>query len=280
MIEKKHLITTDMLKAIAIVLIIVNHVAWPKGFTNEFMFPLWVYQNVPIFMIITGIHYSISLKNIEDADQSIIKWYEKNIFTRKLRRILLPYSVAFAIIIIYRFLHGYDYTLITIIKNYIVGGPGPGGYYTPLIIQILVIFPIIYRGISKRPLSIIYVVFLSIVYEFICKFFGLSAEFYRIFFMRHVVTISLGIILVQFFNQLKNTVIPYIALITGSIYLLGVTCLGYSPKLVTSWVSTSFFASPYAFGIVFLFMKLERALEKLLIFNRLCWWGGGGRLWL
>lgn len=73
----------------------------------------------------------------------------KKIFDKKLRRILISYSVAFAIIIIYRLIHGYDYTLITIIKYYIVRGPGPGGYDTPLIIQIFVLFPIIYRGISK-----------------------------------------------------------------------------------------------------------------------------------
>lgn len=80
-----------------------------------------------------------------------------------------------------------------------------------------------------------------------------------------MVTISLGIILVRLFNQLKNTVIPYIALITGSIYLLGVTCLGYSPKLVTSWVSTSFFASPYAFGSV----KFDTpSVIKNLVFSR------------
>lgn len=91
----KRLIVTDVLKALAIIFVILTHVAYPDGF-NKNLYTYSVYEAVAIFMVITGIHYTMSYERLKsDNECENLEWYRKSVFTKKITRILVPYTIVF-----------------------------------------------------------------------------------------------------------------------------------------------------------------------------------------
>lgn len=111
--------STSILKGMAIILIILNHVSWSDRIDLR-QFAFWVYQNVPIFAIITGFHYTASIKKLN----SCFDWYEKKRFAKKTGRILMPYSVMSIISMTGYAILGNHLSLKTALKQYFIGGVG------------------------------------------------------------------------------------------------------------------------------------------------------------
>lgn len=185
---------TNILKGIAIWFVIINHVGWITEFDKR-PFSLWIYVAVPIFVVITGYHYALSMIGLEDVAKAngfeesytnnILKWYSGKKFLKKILKVLVPYSIMFIIWLIYRkmitgnFLTG---GISQTVSFFLRGGTGPGSYYTPVILQFLIIFPCFYFLIQKDWFKGAFLVlFLAIHYEFLRTVWNFSSEFYRIF---------------------------------------------------------------------------------------------------
>lgn len=262
----KRLIVTDVLKALAIIFVILTHVAYPDGF-NKKIYTYSVYEAVAIFMVITGIHYTMSYERLKSANENEnLEWYRNSVFTKKITRILVPYTIAFFATLYVLCGYGHQkFILINWIKYYLKGGVGPGGYFTSQIIQIIIIFPFIYKIVDRfKVLGSIWIgVVFSIAYEYFVKYFGISQEFYRLCCFRQVFLIILGAVFIKYYKELKDTSIPCIIFIVGFIYITATSYFGYKDPIITSWNGGSFMGGMYAAGIVFACLILN---DRLALF--------------
>ena len=95
----------------------------------------------------------------------------------------------------------HEKSFVTPFKYIIKGGYGPGGYYTIVMLQIILLFPIIYNIIKRFKNGFVFIVLLNIVLEFIwstLSFLNLSIfelyskEVYRLLAFRYLGFIALG----------------------------------------------------------------------------------------
>ena len=83
----------DVVKAFCIILVILTHCAYPKGFSAQVHFPLWIDTAVPFFMIISGYFGAQSLKNATTLGEA----YSFEGILKKLARYTIPFADDFTI---------------------------------------------------------------------------------------------------------------------------------------------------------------------------------------
>lgn len=95
----------------------------------------------------------------------------------------------------------YEKNSMAPLKYIIKGGYGPGGYYTVVMLQIIMLFPFIYSIIKKYKCGVIFIVLLNIFLEFIWSIFlspigGIPElylkEIYRLLAFRYLGFIAVG----------------------------------------------------------------------------------------
>lgn len=146
-LTSNRLVAIDYLKAVAIVLVIITH-SISQETRLKYYGPFWIDMAVPIFMIISGFTYSMS------ADRHQIKtlhqWFCWKAIAPKLQRIALPYFITI-IIETTVFMIFSPKSIKYLLIGYITGGWGPGSYYFPILIQLIVMFPLIFLVFKKIP---------------------------------------------------------------------------------------------------------------------------------
>lgn len=260
-------VSTNVLKAFAIISVIILHSLQGNSNVENLarlqragLFNFWALAAVPIFIVITGFHYAKSINKYKN----IMEWYNKKEFCGKFFRIFIPFMVAQIVFNSYYCLHNNVPFTMRMFVNILRGGSGPGGYYTSIIMQILVVFPIIYWIIKKSPIiGTLFLIQINIFYEYAVKSGIIGASFNRICFIRLMTGVVLGILLYLFFDKIKNTVIPTIAFSVGLLFLFWYTFGSYQPQIVGGWITNSFASSFYAAGIVYWFILGENAWIKV-----------------
>lgn len=275
-LHSNRLISTSIIKAVAILFIIVNHTViysvsgdQLKMINNRYFLIFWLYQAVSLFIVVTGIHYAKSIEKAEAKEndcleKGVLSWYKKGSFCKKFLRLWIPYTIEQVVFYLY-------YVYIrkgTIGKNaffsYISGGVGPGGYYTICMIQILVIFPIIYYLIKRyKIIGILFIVFFNLLYAFMVKIGRISTSFDRLCSIRLFTGLMLGIVIYLYYNKIKDTVIPWILFVLGAGVLIWNCGGGYQLQFTASWLSSSFAVVPYSAAIVWLVVSKEDKLQLL-----------------
>ena len=113
-----------------------------------------------------------------------------------IRRILIPYSMMFIAEVILQSLT--KSAKMNSIFAFLTGGWGPGAYYIPLLFQLLLIFPILYRTYQRNAMEGFCKVFaLSVAVEYIFSVMSLSDLLYSRCISRYIVMI-----------YLRNCIIP------------------------------------------------------------------------
>lgn len=175
----------DYLKGICIIMVVINH-----GFASaeeKLLFPIWIHQAVPIFLLIQVFH---SYKKTECKQPSV-----KKIF----HRIILPFFWAelilfFAQVFIY-YLHNLDY--LDIIKGFIQGGgSGPGSYYIWIYLQFAFLLPLLYPLVKKKYSCILFIL-ISETIEILCSYFSIPDDIYRLLCIRYIFLVYLGYLWVK-----------------------------------------------------------------------------------
>lgn len=232
--------TTNILKAVSIFFVVFQHSLQTNANVHDqeifrvFGFNFWILQAVSVFVIVTGFHYSVSMKKQENE----LDWYRKDVFIKKFSRIILPYSFMFLCFLFYMLITKTGKLNQNVLFTYLKGGPGPGGYYTWILIQFLIVFPVIYYLVKRSPLlGSIFVLSINILYEYAVFQGVIRSSFNRLCCIRLLTGLLLGILIYHYADELKKTVIPalifsggggvffyYIivtAIIKRSLYLLG-----------------------------------------------------------
>lgn len=205
----KNIKEIDYVKAFAILSVLILHLWLPEEIDKKYFLHLYTAMGVPIFMIITGHNYTLSFEFNNKV------WFSKNNIYKKLKRIILPYIyiILLELILIFKLEKFEKYRSKEALVNIflISGGSGPGGYYSPTVIQIiliyfplLLIFNIYLNKIIKKyriPISLFIVIIIEAVYEICINYLGkkydeiLIQQIYRMTTLRHITFLQLGIIL-------------------------------------------------------------------------------------
>lgn len=232
----------DYAKAFAILGVLILHLYLPNSYDEKVLLRLWTEVGVPIFMIVTGHNYILSYY------KSKKNWLSRNNLYRKLKKIIIPYFyiLIFEIILIFSksgFVT-YNFSKYRNIKSLLFfiftkGGIGPGSYYSPILIQIVLIyFPLLLlfnnflnrlvKSRYKSIISLLVIFIIEAIFEVIINYMGsiynkdFLDNFYRMSGLRYIPFLQLGIILYNHKNQiLKNfkKILP-LSIGGGYIYIL------------------------------------------------------------
>ena len=226
---KRNYIYSDILKAISICFVILMHSLQYKANADyqkiyrEFGFDFWVAQAVSVFVIITGFHYAASLEGLSKEET----WYRKDIFLKKLLRIIPAFTFIFLLWNVYMLFAGKYKIGIDSLFLYLKGGAGPGGYYTPVVLQFLVIFPVIYYILKKSLIFGCFFVFsLNILYEYMVYNGVIRSSFHRLCGIRLIMGLLFGIIIYRYAGQLRKSVIPYLMFAGGGVFFYYIIIMG------------------------------------------------------
>lgn len=254
----------DIVKGICIIFIIVTHFSWGSDERLRFLFPFWVEMAVPVFMIVSGYVYASSFH--KNGINSVSRAYQfENIFSKILRYSIPVFMITIIEFVLYSFNTG-KVSAINFFMLFLGGGAGPGGYYYPVIIQFVFVFPIIYFLVRNKKNGIFLCLGINVMYEILKTVYGMNETCYEKLVFRYTFVIALGCFL-YFKPSIKKRWLV-ISFMIGFQYLIMICYFHYNPKVITYWKSTAFITGFYIFPIFyFLYHKFKdigcSAIEKV-----------------
>ena len=138
--ERNH--TIDVLKGVCIIFVIITHCNFSDSQRLWLLFPFWIDMAVPIFMFVSGYLWALSYKKHKLND--LKSCYNRELIIKKLFRFILPFLIAFFVEETLLIIYNKSFGIKNFLLDFICGGVGPGSYYTPLMIQLILLFPLIY----------------------------------------------------------------------------------------------------------------------------------------
>ncbi len=285
----------DLVKMICILMIVTTHISWTDAERNIIVFPLIIDMAVPIFLIISAY---LRTKKISSLG------YKKFISIRysfiSFMNLMVAYIIVVAIEILIALIFKcigkgdefpYLNSLITFIKWFIAGATGPGSYYVPIMIQLIIYFPIVYLFFRKdKNRGLIISALINLIYELIVYFTNLNPAIYRFLIFRYTLLLGFGIYLAFSLKERKDDVIAIIFFFIGLVYILVNAYIVQFP-LFQEWKSTSMLCSPFAYGVMYYLMKwfshvkyhncfvIGRASYHIFLTQMVFYGFGGNILW-
>ena len=155
----------DYLKAFAIIAVVITHCDFVGAQRSHVIFPYLIGMAVPVFMLITGFNYANSCVNKKIA--TLFEQYNLKLILKRLLRIVIPFAIVF--FLEYFLISGMKYQKLATV--FINGGYGPGSYYFPVMLQVVLFLPLVYFVIKKfATKGLFFVFFLEFLYFFaLCK---------------------------------------------------------------------------------------------------------------
>lgn len=240
----------DYLKAIAILLVVITHTVSPE--VNDMIGgPFWIDMAVPIFMILSGFTYSLS--SDRHGISNFSQWFSWINLNNKLTRILLPYVITIAIETV-TFTIFAQKSFIELLYGFFTGGWGPGSYYTPILIQLLVLFPMILLLFKKFPWLTVALSFgVHLGFDIVSNTLPVVNWLYRLMIFRYLAFIVSGIALYYYeVNILERKLVITMFALLSALYIWMCSYYGYIPWIFTKWNTTSLPTVFWAFGLVVL----------------------------
>ena len=213
---------------------------WLKG-----LFPFLDRIAIPCFMVISGFVYAKSMMN-----ETIKEACRHKVIIKRLKRYLLPYTCAYileiAVFLLAALINSHTeiinslgYSLETdpnnkisfsyILKGFLTGGFGPGSYYTPVMIQLVFLFPLLYLFIEKyRYKGLVASGIFCFFSELWQYYFQIPHSVYRLLILRHVMTICFGIYLALGCYK-RNKLLNALSMLVGFTYIVAHSYFSWTP---------------------------------------------------
>lgn len=241
----------DYLKIIAIIFVIITHDPWMVENSESVLCVLIIDMAVPIFMIVSGYNYAYSCqrRNIKKIGE-LYRWKD---IKERLLRFLVPFEILYIIevLLLIIFKHE-DFSIGKWIINMIMGGYGPGAYYTPIMIQFTFIVPVIYYFINTyKSRAWLGIFFVNFLYECLYTFLNVSESFYSRCICRYLFLIAIGVIWRELWQD-NNKKLLLLSFLVGIFYLIGAVYV-WEPLIFRRWTSTSMMVGFYLFPLIVLF---------------------------
>ena len=263
---KKRNHTIDLLKGFAIILVVITHYSWADSHRQSPVFPYIINMAIPIFMIITGYVYSLSLSTRYKGN--IVQAYRGDLLLKRIVRYTLPVIV----VIVWELVDPNITTASTpldILRWMIVGTSGKGNYYFPVMIQMIFVFPLIWLVIdTKKEKGLWYCFAANAVYELLAWAYMLSTPCYRLLCFRYIFLVSAGVY--AFKNHKLNGFLSTVITVTGALFISSVCYWGYVPLIVNrDWATTNFISSMFVVpSIIWVLQNVRMRFLPLEIIGR------------
>ena len=258
----------DYLKAICVLMVIITHYDWTDK-TSPF-FTMLINMAVPVFMIISG--YNFAMSNCKKADGKLGKMYGWNIMKPKLIRFLVPF---FAICLIEIALLVVEERAIHPLRIFLLGAYGPGSYYVPVMLQLLIIFPIIYILVDRNAkVGIAVAGVANLLFEIAVKIFEVDKYFYRLSIGRYLLLIAFGCYLYLHPEHRVKRYQMGTMFFVGFAYIVAVFGFNKDLMLFDYWKTTAMPVAFYIFPIVILLFRRFYHSRIPGILGRLLTWIG------
>lgn len=239
----------DYLKAICVIMVIITHYEWADK-TSPF-FTMLINMAVPVFMIVSG--YNFAMSNRKKAEGKLSKMYGWSMIKPKLVRFLVPF---FAICFIEMALLVGENREIDPLRIFLLGAYGPGSYYVPVMLQLLIIFPIIYILVERNAkLGITIAAVANLLFEVGVKVFEMEKYYYRLSIGRYILLIAFGCYLYLHPEHRVKRYQMWAMFLAGLAYIIAV--FGFDKELVLFgyWKTTAMPIAFYIFPIVILLFR-------------------------
>ncbi len=251
--ERIHLL--DLIKGILIIFIIITHYNWTDAQRRMLLFPYWIDMAVPVFMIISGYVYALSYerKNIATLKDA----YQFKEIVSKLIRYFIPLLMAFVFEV---FLYVVSEIKIDP-KAILTGGIGPGSFYSPVMIQFIFVYPLIYFAIKEYDLSGLFTCGIAnLIFEITKTIYGMPTSEYRFMVLRYILLIATGCYLSIGKQKIRKPVLILMMLI-GIFWQYAVYYLDYKPVIINkAWATTSCLSALYIIPICVAIFRSKRMM--------------------
>lgn len=247
--KKSRIDFLDYLKAICVILVVITHYDWESK--ESYIFTMFINMAVPVFMIISG--YNFAMSNRKKTDGSMHQMYSPRVIGPKLERFLVPFTGICLVEILLLAIEDKD---INPFRIFFLGAYGPGSYYVPLMVQLLVIFPIIFKLVEKSAKwGIILTGCVNLIYEIAVVIFEMDKYYYRLCIGRYLLLIAFGCYLyLHPERRLKKHEIIAMLLI-GLSYIVFILGRDVDTTLFDFWKPTAMPIAFYIFPIVVLLFR-------------------------
>lgn len=247
--NKQRIEFLDYLKAVCVIMVIITHYDWTDK-TSPF-FTMLINMAVPVFMIVSG--YNFAMSNRKRAEGKWSRMYGWPMIKPKLIRFLAPF---FTICLIEIFLLSMEDKNINPLRLFLLGAYGPGSYYVPVMLQLLVVFPVIYMLTDKNArLGLISAGVANLMFEAAVVLFEIDTYYYRLSIGRYLLLIAFGCYLyLHPEHRMKRSQLT-VMFVIGIAYLVAV--FGFDRELVLfeHWKTTAMPVAFYIFPIVILLFR-------------------------
>lgn len=248
--EYKHYLQIDILKALAIISVIILHTI-PTDMVRHPLSIFTVYQAVPIFFVLMATNALMSFKRHNYMNLSRIY---PNYLKGRFQRIIYPLIIVWMLSLITGILLNKDIYIGTMTFIGYLPLSGPGNYFISILIQFVLIFPILYKLYRYNPKYLLITSFiLNLAFEILATqtpILNNNTYWYKACILRYLFLITLGMWFVNNFEltALKSfirTKVLLIGLTVSIAYMIGVSVFSWNfPYFQTPWqpqVILSFF---------------------------------------
>lgn len=247
--NKQRIEFLDYLKAVCVIMVIITHYDWADK-TSPF-FTMLINMAVPVFMIVSG--YNFAMSNRKKADGKLRKMYGWSMMKPRLIRFLIPFFTICIIEIVLLYMEDKS---IDPWRIFLLGAYGPGSYYVPVMMQMLVIFPIIYILIEKNAkVGIAVAGAANLLFEIAVKCFEIDKYYYRLSIGRYLLLIAFGCYLYLHPEHRVKRCQMVSMFIIGFAYIVAV--FGFDRELILFeyWKTTAMPVAFYIFPIVIMLFR-------------------------
>ena len=269
-VDPKHVSVKDTPMQVTFTDLKLNGISVIPGDKDSPFFTMLINMAVPVFMIISG--YNFAMSNRKKTGGNLKKMYAWEMIKPKLIRFLVPFFTVCLIEIVLLVIEDKH---INPPRIFLLGAYGPGSYYVPIMIQLLVIFPVIYKLVEKNArLGIALSGAANLLFEIGVKIFDMDKYYYRLNIGRYLLLIAFGCYLYLYpEHRVKKYQLISMFLI-GLGYIVAVFGFNWDIILFGYWKTTAMPIAFYIFPIIILlFRRYYHIKLPGVIGNTLTWIG-------
>ena len=242
----------DFYKGMCILFILVTHFDWTDQQRLKALFPFWIDMAVPVFMVITGY---VSALSFQVRGQSLRSAYCLPEIIRKCLRFIIPFLPVYVMQVVLRqVVLRESMSALDLLMFFITGGKGPGSYYFPVMLQIVIIVPLICAVVKKLHLIGLMGCFgVDILFEIVKTVIDMDPAVYRLCAFRYIFVVAIGVFL-YFRSSDKNNIWSCAVGGAGVAYIIVFNYTAAEPWITNQWTTTSVFAVLYLIPIMIYLM--------------------------
>lgn len=261
--SRQRIVQLDYIKAMSILMVVLTHGAFTDADRERPIFVFLINMAMPLFMLVYGY-----VRTMTDRKKQASRKSKAVAWIKKIYNILVPACIAFVIELSLMYLFNGHLPADLLRLLWEEGGIGPGSYYVPILLQLLLLYPILQACFHKNSiLTTAAAVALFLVFEILAGRF-IDDKLYRLLCFRYLPFIVAGMNMAKYRGSLKKWKNSIFALsVVSFVWLYLVVYRDYQPRIFSRWTTTAGPVVFWAMSIMLVFLLYVKPLKG--IFGRL-----------